>query len=293
MDKKTKMLQTLAIIFAICIVGLVGYIVYDKLTDDKKLEDSNIDSGEIEDDKTSNESSNENVEHLNLNDKLVKNLIEKTKFDMYVKANMYKIGEFTKDTIPNDLILRVGFSKLEFDYWDEKYEENQIIEFSKEEMDNEIKSVFGDIKYTHQTFENILDDLEEGGFDWDAYVIDEINYKDGTYFAYFLFGGGGYYSDIQEHPYKAESINNGERINIYVKTAFAGYSLDDAYEVGVYHSYDFTNNKFVTPLYYLNEGYPEDLLEEYDKYEKYLESYVYTFEKQADGNYYLSGFNKA
>ena len=261
------------------------------------------------------------VKELSLDDATVVELLDKIDFPLYVKGSIYKIGNFTLDTIPNDLILRIGFSNMDIDESmtiggnvSEGNVENvngaMVWRGSKELLANHIKNIFGDVNYQHGSFIN-TDVIE-----FAAYPITrgDVTYSKGMYSMTLFYGGGGWFNYIVEKPYKAQSINNGESIEIYVKTSFEqseiindSFSMPDFCEVNnVYKNYNFESDTFTDKvtnvLVYGNVSekcQAEIIIDEntqdkgYSQYESKLDSYVYTFTKQADGKYYLSGFRKA
>ena len=311
MDKKIQVLQILVVIFAICIVGLVGYIVYDKLNDNKEPDNpsSEVDENKPnEDENKPNEDENtgdeseppivqEEKEEININDKIAKNILDKFDFNSEVLSNLYEVGEFSKDNIPNYLILRTAFAYASLDDSGKQVDKGDgefVFEVSTKTLEKYIKDIFGNVNYTHQSF-----DL--GKFR-DATIMGPVTYSDGIYSSDMQFLGG--FSTLQyaiiEHPYKAELVNDGEKINIYVKTVFNDWYYDEAldqFKITAYNNYDYDNYKYLDDIFYIygqDDTLPEAEFNKYfdNNYDK-INSYIYTFEKQADGNYYLSGFKKA
>lgn len=93
---------------------------------------------------------------LNINDSIVKTLTDKIDFNKNAKASIYKIGNFNSTTIPNDLMLQLG--------WDKKINNPNLVEgahgnlyvkVTKEEMKQAISDIFGPkIQYTDTSFFN-------------------------------------------------------------------------------------------------------------------------------------------
>ena len=101
---------------------------------------------------------------------------------------------------------------------------------------------------------------------------------------------------IYQIPYKAEMINDGEKINIYFKTIFAKVVyLNDS----LYYEYyrDYNKTKYIGDWFNMNlDALSSSELDQLDSYvysfEKRSDVSDYIAEKQSDGSYYLSGFKK-
>lgn len=297
-NEKTKILQFLAIIFAISTIILIGYIIYDKVTSNGPVDNPDVDNGEVDDDK-SDEEDNSNIKEepvikeISLNDKTVQELLKR---QTRIVSSIYETDGFTKDHIPNYLILRTAFVYASFDDSAQQVEKEDgqwVLEVSAKNLEKYIKKIFGNVSYKHQTF-----DLEH--FTSHDTLTNPITYYNGVYSSNMEFGGGYHLLNyIDEQPYKAELINDGEKIYVYVKTVFVSETYNEETEksiINAYNDYNFDTNKYLNKVFSIvkkNDTFPEaEFNKQFDKNYDKINSYIYTFEKQADGNYYLSGFNK-
>lgn len=115
-----------------------------------------------------------NGEELEIKDSVVKAIIKKFNFKTYATASIYKVGNFTKDNIPNDLILRLGWDKIEASK--KRLSNNSAKEtVTKEIMKQSIVNIFGNkINYKDNSFAKIDVDTFYG---YAGFVGEERNYK--------------------------------------------------------------------------------------------------------------------
>lgn len=255
------------------------------------------------------ESTNLDVgEEININDSVAKKIIDKLNFDTYAKASIYKVGEFTINTIPNDLILRLGWDKINSSnksILDDVFKEIATSEAMKESIAN----IFGTkVKYTDNSFEKI--DVAKF-YNYQGYTgtMGIITYDNNLYTSNLFQGGGGDLPFIHEELQKIVKYN--DKMEVYVKTTFVdteyvGDSISDFYYI-MYKDFDFNTNNFKEQLAKTTESdftksYSDDEYngqqiflkpnQEVSKISSNLNTYVYTFElDNATGEYYLSGFN--
>lgn len=235
----------------------------------------------------------------------VEKVIDKIYFKDYAEASIYKVGEFTRETIPNDLILRLGFAKalqkLENKQVEEKFPNHEI---NKIEIEKGIKELFGnDIKYKHDKFINI--DVET--FNGFHEIRDTVKPVDNKYEFIYFEGGGVDTPFIHQEIY--DTIETENKIEIKMKVAYVDTVFDETQKEGFckYHFYkdfDFNTDEFKNELLVIEDN------EYYESYENWyvdnynpnkslsniiekLDTYSYIFEKDNNtGEFYLSEFHK-
>lgn len=236
------------------------------------------------------------VEEKSLSDKL----IDKIKFKDYLEASIYKVGNFTRETIPNDLILRMGFARAV-----QKPENKQVEtstpyhDISKDQIENGIKELFGsNIKYKHDKFINIDVETFNGFYE----IRDTVKPVDNNEYEFIYYeGGGGDTPFVHQEIY--DVIENENKIEIKVKVAYVDTVYDETQKIGlfkyhIYKDFDFKTDEFKNELLVI-EDYKYDYVENYgttksmaDIWNK-LNSYSYIFEKDNEtGEFYLSEFHK-
>ena len=104
------------IIIAILVVAVIMMGLY--ITGDKKEVNNNElglnenVTGQTQNNNGNNNTNKVNAIELDISSNEVQNLLEKKMVETPVKASMYRIGSFTRETIPNDLILKMAFTNL-------------------------------------------------------------------------------------------------------------------------------------------------------------------------------------
>ena len=236
---------------------------------------------------------------LNVNDSIVKHLMGKIGSEgekEQVLDEILTVGEFDRNNIPNDLILKLGF--LSVNEKDRKFVDEfkdgplitKIEEMSKETMKTSISNIFGSkINYNDETFKMDLTDFTI----WNnPYILNDegctVEYKNDKYTTKWMFSyeGGGPLPSVYRNITKALKYNN--KIQIYEKIAYIG---DDPYASNwteiIYKNYDYKTNKFSEKISELTN------YETVKDFEDKFDTYVYTFELDStDGEYYLSAFSK-
>ena len=205
---------------------------------------------------TSNTSNNNTIntgatkdtgKEISFDDKLTKKVLKLIEFPTSAIASIYDEGKFNLDTISNDLILRLGWAKLD-DNTKETIVDNERQELKqtakKEILKNSIQNIFGSkIKYQDKSFDNI-DVATFTGYNENR---GEIKYSSNLYTAKYIEGGGGDVPFIYQELNKILKYEN--KIEVYVKTAFIDTIYidgDDNSEAQFnYKIYkNFKNNKF-------------------------------------------------
>lgn len=280
-------------------------------------DDAENDKNEIQED----EQQGENDGEISLEDETVSKLVDKIDFPEYVLASLYATGGFTMDTISNDMILRIGLANeivkannglphlgTTFNVIDK----GPHIKFTSDEVNKVIKNIFGpDITYKNETFINA-----NQGFRQYMAGVSEVQYSNDEYVTDFNEGGGGGVSQrIIQVPYDVTQVDE-DNINIYVNIFYNTYfeeyfkdetgGADSCLKTSVYKNYDFSNETCseLVLSYSDTDKYEEcktDKILKFNSSEElnsYLmdngiyNTYVYTFEKQSDGQYYLVSLKK-
>ena len=119
MDEKSKNKTGIVVFIVVLIVLVVAIGVYFYISN--QSEEDIILQGQTENVET-NEPENfvepeNNVQEtqLSINSEMVEELVEKIVFPTYATASIYHAGNFDLNTIPNDLILRLGWSKIDYE----------------------------------------------------------------------------------------------------------------------------------------------------------------------------------
>lgn len=302
-NKKEVSISLGSIIVVLLIAVLIGLIIYAY----KTINEIKNDSAKNPEIHAANENilkDGESVE-LNQENNEVKELIKKIDFPTYAVASIYKTKGFDVDTIENDLILRLAWSKLEKELVENNVD--NIGEYkqtaTKENLENSITEIFGkNIEYTDETFTNI----DVPTFYGNEANQGNVKYYNNTYTSNYIESEGGDVPFIHQQIEKVLKYN--DRIEVYVKTAFIDTEYDEVsneYDYIIYK--DFKNNEFNKKITQMNslkflDAYSdqENKLEcfrenpQIGKISDKLDTYVYTFIlDEGDKNYYLNEFNKA
>lgn len=302
-NKKEVSISLGSIIVVSLIAVLIGLIIYAYKTINE-IKNDVAKNPEIHEANESVLKDGESVE-LEQDNNEVKELIKKINFPTYAVASIYKTKGFNMDTIENDLILRLGWTKVE-----KKLVENdvdnigeykQIVE--KKDLENSITEIFGEnIEYTDETFNNI-DVPKFYGYEANQ---GNINCYNNTYTANYIESEGRDVPFIHQQIEKVLKYN--DKIEVYVKTAFINTEYDEVaneYEYIIYKNFD--NNEFnmkVTQMDSIKfvDAYLENETDldgfktnsQIEKISNKLNTYVYTFKlDKTNENYYLSAFNEA
>lgn len=94
---------------------------------------------------------------LNSQNQIVSKLLDKITLPLGTTANIYQIGNFDENTIPDDLKLRIGWAKLkeENKFHAKQATGESIIVVEKSAMEQSVKEVLGtQVKYKDMSFDN-------------------------------------------------------------------------------------------------------------------------------------------
>ena len=240
---------------------------------------------------------------LSNSNELVTKMREKITFAPNVIASLYNTETFSTTTIPNDLILRLGWAKVkEENKLKSINENNEAIEaLEKIAMEESIKNIFGpQIKYKDETFNNT--DINT----FSSYCINKgtIIYDNGLYTNIATDNIDEQISPIIYQEMQ-KVVKYSDKIIVYVKVA---YMDTDGQRYIVYK--DFNEEKFEEQLLEITqeELFQENLFNPYtgegtvsietnnslNSIREQLDTYKYTFSLDNEtGEYYLSKFSKA
>lgn len=315
MENKKGSLSTVFLVIAIIVIIIMGALLYFQKTEaDRQIAELQNNASKLQEtinnlqgkiDSISNTINNDTTE-LDVNDNIVRKLIEKIDFPIYATASIYNEGKFNLNTISNDLVLRLGWTKT-----DKQLVNNNVDNIgeykqtaTKKNLEECINKIFGnDVKVNHKSFTNIDVPVFYGYEENQG----EIIYSNNLYTANYVEGGGGDVPFIHQEVKKVLKDNN--KIEVYVKTAFIDTEYIDNdnggdFEYIIYKNYK--NDKFEEKLAtttsekfiknYSNDEYNGKMFlepnSEIAPIVDQLNTYVYTFElDNATGEYYLSGFN--
>lgn len=235
---------------------------------------------------SSTESQTNTETAIDKNSDVAKTALEKVKFDSYAQASLYISGQTDKNNMPNDLILRLGWSKINGDQ-DKKFNSDYTKQtVTREVLEKSIKSIFGDISYRDESFLNV-DVIKFYGYEVNS---GEIEYSNGIYTANYIEGGGGDLPFISENLEKVTKTSDG-KIKIYVKTAFVDteYNYDkNDFDYIMYRN--FINNEFAAKVFETTATEFSTSSESiFQNLTNQLDTYVYTL----DSNYNLISFENA
>lgn len=304
-DKRPSTVMFMIVIFILIIIILcLGVYTYNLKVELEKIknsiafeenEDSSNNIGVIDLNKE------EKWEELNKNNSTVKTLIEKIDFPTYAVASIYNQGSFNNVTIPNDLILRLSWSKAEKKVVNGDGEYKQTA--TESDMENSVLNIFGtNVNYTDASFTNINVPTFHS-YEENRGVVD---YTGGLYQADYAEGGGGDTPFIHQEIGKV--LKYSDRIELYVKTAFIDTKYNENTGDFDYILYnDFSNDEFKGKVAemtatefnnaYSDEENERSLLNSNSKIseiEAELNSHVYTFTlNRVNDNYCLSRFDIA
>lgn len=273
------------IVTLVAAIVLVGRYNYYKLVNNK-LETLGI-KPDINDSLVNNKPETLGIE-LDINDSIVEKLTKKIDLPIYAKADIYRIGSFNLENIPNDLVLTLGFSRVNWEDVITKFAGQY--EFTKEVLNEGIKEFFGpQIQYKDESFDICFS--QTGPFN-EANIEYMNTYKEGVYKCYQIDGGGPtYINEIVEMVKKVKKYD--KKVEMYVNTVFIdAYPFDanicDSH-MAAFKNVDFKKREFVG---YLGAIDTYDYNEVVPRFRDKTNTYVYTFELDEDtGEYYLCGFN--
>lgn len=212
-EKKKNGNIIIIVLLVIVILGLGGYIVYDKVLN---KEEKNI----VVDKKDKAEVKEEKVESLDIYDDLVRGLVGKITRAMGVCSDFREVylkdSVFTANDFSNEKAYLLACGSMFEEIRGDVNTGSGYKDFSAERLDKAIKAIFGnDYKFEHKSYES-----------FPAWKYD-VNSK--TYKAQEATAGGctsGPYSNIIKN---SKALKIGDRIEIYQRVIFVNTSNGKGY----------------------------------------------------------------
>lgn len=267
MEKNNTGLVVLITILVMAVLGLSGFIVYDKVIN----KDDKVTTGE--DNKVEENNAKEKLTEVSIYDEVITSL----RYPM----NTFSIGEIKhwdyKNITIDDLTRKDMMFAAAYNVEPIKEEINQMVVeiYSATTIENNFKSIFGpDTKYTNESI-----GTQECG------KISEYNEKDSTYIAYSGCGGDSLsYIDRISKTYKAEKNSDYIYVYQYVQSISVEPDVDNQDDPDKANVYLLDHNdEHTTNIDYKN--YKSIINGMIDNGE--VDTYKWTFKKQSDGNYYF------
>ncbi len=261
------------IVLSLLVVGLGGYIVYDKCLN--KTEN------------TKTEVKKDNVVSLYVDDPIVQELSRRFELG----TSTFKVGEdfgyfFKNDEtlvsdIPNSYKALIAIMSM---YDDENYVKStdnnltygEIVKAS--DVENRVQEIFGNVSFKNET---------TPAYGCDGFSKFTYNETDGSYSSIGECGGGPYEISETNSIVKAEIVNDNI-LNIYVKPLFVKntYTFNDGiqnfYPKNIYSDFNMTN---------LVATFNNEYEENHKSYTNKLDTYKFSFEKDGS-NYYFKSVEK-
>ena len=235
-EKKKNQMSKWQIVIAILItITLIFLVIYSYFKQNEIIE--NLKNQLL--DKSETSSSEEQGVELDFNSEVVQNVFPFTGvFPQNDLRYIAKIKNMDLENITNDFVLKLAWSKVKKDDWAVSQKNNGTsFEINAQVLDNYVKSIFGNINYKKDNFNNT--DLVMGSSDSYLYNIIYDNQED------------KYYINFKENNVQ----NNSFIINLYPKAI----KYDDRLEITIH------------PLYIkcLGESQEENLSDAYVAYQHY------------------------
>ena len=263
-----KLLTTLVIILLIAVLGLTGFVVYDKVLKKDKVEPNTTDNSDNE------RNGNEEIKDLNIYDDIVLKLTYPSKILWFKTSDKnWDYEDFKVDSANRYAMMQIAAANVKCIDDDDKVN----AKCSAKEIESNFKKIFGpDMNYYNG-------DVEESNT-----CLDIGEYKDGAYIRQRGCGGDSVYSTIiYTKTYKAQQTEDNIYVYEYVQSVTVGLKDPMNYQSdGVAYLLDKQGNKL------------EEI--DYDNYESIArkrindgkaDTYKWTFKKQSDGNYYFYSGN--
>lgn len=235
-EKKKKQMSKWQMVIAILItITLIFLIIYSYFKQNEIIENLKNQLS----DKSETSSSEEQGVELDFKSEVVQNVFPFTGvFPQNDLRYIAKIKNMDLENITNDFVLKLAWSKVKKDDWAVTQKNNGTsFEINAQVLDNYVKSIFGNINYKKDNFNNT--DLVMGSSDSYLYNIIYDNQED------------KYYINFKENNVQ----NNSFIINLYPKAI----KYDDRLEITIH------------PLYIkcLGESQEENLSDAYVAYQHY------------------------
>lgn len=246
----------IALLLLLVLSLLLGFSLYNtqKALENSKISQTNTLTNEVTNNKETvnevTEKDNASAEDVNKGEEVdsttpeIKKVLDKIDYDTPYLAGIYKQGNFNRETIPNDLILRLAFESWTYEREFKSNEPGTIEKISKEEMKNYITELFGkNIKYNDVSFLNITVPT----FDSYTEFLGEVYFQEQNdeYSAEWQAVGGGDKNFIHQQVEKV--LKYDDKLDVYVKTVFVKVGwLDekDDFKYEIYKNYDFRQDEF-------------------------------------------------
>ena len=301
-EKKYKMSKIQLFMSIIIFLILIAFVFFaffkEKEEKDKLISNSqNSESEVIEEEATENNNSNKGIE-IAFSDEIVQKIIPLTgAFPSNDFRYIANIKEISRKNITNDFILKLAWSKVKKEDWQNSYTgETSAVSIDASVLDKYIKDIFGNIEYKNANFSN--KDLVMAGSDTSLYdiIYDKPSNK---YYIQFEAGDGVQDSFIIDNLYsKAMKYNDRIEITlhpIYVKNCrdMLGNDGITHFSYVAYQHYNFETKSFIGRLtdtleniYEKNTEKPKYVQAILDIKVKDLETYKITYMlNKTTGNY--------
>lgn len=301
-EKKYKMSKIQLFMSIIIFLILIAFVFFaffkEKEEKDKLISNSqNSESEVIEEEATENNNSNKGIE-IAFSDEIVQKIIPLTgAFPSNDFRYIANIKEISRKNITNDFILKLAWSKVKKEDWQNSYTgETSAVSIDASVLDKYIKDIFGNIEYKNANFSN--KDLVMASSDTSLYdiIYDKPSNK---YYIQFEAGDGVQDSFIIDNLYsKAMKYNDRIEITlhpIYVKNCGEMLGKDGIYHFSyvAYQHYNFETKSFIGRLtdtleniYEKNTEKPKYVQAILDIKVKDLETYKITYMlNKTTGNY--------
>lgn len=249
---KMNLVTFLLLIAVILLLILTLFLGISLYRTQNNLENNNLAKNNIVVTNEAVEENNDNVkekgEEVDFTTPEIKKVLEKIDYDTPYLAGIYKQGNFNRETIPNDLILRLAFESWTYDYDFKQNVPGKIEKISQKDMNKYITNLFGkNIKYNDSSFFNITVPT----FDSYTEFRGEVSFEEHNeeYSSKWQSVGGGDKNTIHQQVNKV--LKYEDKLEVYVKTAFikVGWLEDkDDFEYDIYKNYDFKKDEFDTLL---------------------------------------------
>lgn len=284
---KKKSFIVIVIILVLVILGLCGYIVYDK--DLFNLKNSGNDDKKIVENGKENNKVDSKEETLNVNSSEVTNLINQildNTNNIYTSGSKYFGYYFQKDNIDSEniddgIVLYTALKKVLKNNNISSFSSETVI--SKDEIVPVIKEIFGDVKYENRTLR--ITPCDPGTFIYDS--------TNGTY-TIEPHGCGGVGTSVINHKI-TNAIKKDNTIQITLAIVYA-----DCYSDGMTDHCKFGNSvddnqkvKTDDVLLEINENIKDiNNAFDFDTYMDKLNKYKFTFTKDSGNNYVFTKVEK-
>lgn len=270
--KKNKGLICLVVILIVLVLGLSGYIVFDKVF-----------SSEKQDKDTTNKKTESAInkeaepETLSIEDEIVEKLMEAPHYfigddylDTYYDGVLYD-QDYNVENIPDKIKILMGITASGIKIVDNKdIQANQKIVLKASKVREQVESIFGkNVKYTDQDVDNY--GINKGIFKYDQ--------KNDEY--YYIVTTGSIFFTPKYKTLIVDAKKYDDRIEITEKVARLEYDVQPSgdYKINILKKKNDTD---------LIDTIKEEDNFSFDNYKNKLNSYKYTFNKDGNNYYFYS-----